>query len=621
MYWRVTFERVAVCDVRSCHARPVRVDMMRRISRLVLRRSTCLGVLLVAFAACALPAPDPIAPVFPENPAIPAPYRGAAFILDVSTRARSVKVSAPTAGVAKPISNARFLFQADNRDAAFSLLGGDAVDLVVAGYVAGALGAEVPGKVLVTFDMQILNKLAGVQLVTPTFPTPPSGVSGLQAFPIEVTVTQSPGGVGAGGNVVIVTSPSFGSVVHSNHWDGAPHNFFNDVGCTSTATDCFRYESFGNIAPLGASAARQVGFLIDPTVSEFRVKVILAADLQAVTPPAPATVTGTITSNIGAIGSVQVSLSGGSFGVSGVSGVYSVSSVAPGVRAITLSNVPVGCAVPPLPPLTVIAGNTHTVNIALTCVIPTGAISGVITSSLGGGIAGVTVSAVPTGASPTPTTITLADGAFVLANVPASPSTGALAIANLPSNCTNPGPVSYTGLTVGGLVRDIVITCAAPPVTYPLTATWGPITAGGATGRQITLTFAIDMGSAPGSLAVDGANADSFAAIEFDVRYDGTGLNWISRALLSPAEFDLGTVGDVNPFSLNTILRGAIASSTGATRTGAFSLVRLSFGIAAGFQGTITPQVTVIGALGSSSGLVNIAASVVVVGPGSLVVP
>jgi hypothetical protein len=43
--------------------------------------------------------------------------------------------------------------------------------------------------------MQILNKLDGYQLTTPTFPTPPSGVVGVQAFPFEITVTTTSGGV------------------------------------------------------------------------------------------------------------------------------------------------------------------------------------------------------------------------------------------------------------------------------------------------------------------------------------------------------------------------------------------------------------------------------------------
>ncbi|MBC8088118.1 MAG: carboxypeptidase regulatory-like domain-containing protein [Phycisphaerae bacterium] len=589
-------------------------------------RRKCSGLLtgfLIAVGACALPAPDPVDPIFPDAPAIPAQYRGAAFILDVSTLKRSISVSAPTAGVARPIAAPRAAVTSNDL-AQFSLLGGDAVDLAVTGYVAGALGADVPGKVLITFDLQVLNKLAGIELITPTFPTPPSGVSGLQAFPIEVSVTQSAGGVGTVGNVIVITSPSFGAVVHSNNWDGAPHNFFNDVGCTASATDCFRYEAFGDIAPLGASAVRQVGFLIDPTVSDFRVKVILAADLRAVAPPAPAVVNGIVTSNIGPIANVTVSLSGGYFGVSGSTGAYSISGVATGVRAFTLSNVPPGCT-PLLPPaISVTPGSILVVNFVLTCIVPTGSITGTITSSLGGVLTGITISATPSGGSATPVAMTNSSGNYSLSNVTTFPSTGTLTLGNLPSNCVNPGPASYAGLTVTGLVQNIVIACTAPPFTYPLIGTWGPITNGGATGRQVTLSFAIDMGSAPGSPSIEGPNADPLTAIGIRVEYDGARMNWASRTLLSPAEFDLGVFNELNQNFFNAALLGAILSTTGATKTGAFPLVRLTFNIANGFSGTIVPSVIVTEALAKAPPGGNfpvITTNILVIGPGNLVVP
>lgn len=65
-------------------------------------------------------------------------------------------------------------------------------------------------------------------------------------------------------------------------WDGAPHNFFNDAGCTQLPTDCLPYEPYPAIGPLMTSAPRTIDFLVDPTVQDFRVTLLLAADLQPV---------------------------------------------------------------------------------------------------------------------------------------------------------------------------------------------------------------------------------------------------------------------------------------------------------------------------------------------------
>ncbi|MBC8088116.1 MAG: hypothetical protein H7Z40_12680 [Phycisphaerae bacterium] len=220
-------------------------------------------------------------PLLPGNSNSPSPYRNAAFIVDVSTVRRTVKISAPVATLGtKPL-----VAGLQSSAAHLSLLGTDVIDVSVSNYVAGAIGVVVPGKILVTFDLTLHNRLSGIRLVTPTFPLPPAGVTGVQAFPFEVSVITTSGGVGTVGNEILVTSPRFGSVIASNHWDGAPHSFFNDTDCTTGSNDCFRYEPFGMIGPLGASQSRQVGFLVDPTVGDLRVRLIVAANVQAVAVP------------------------------------------------------------------------------------------------------------------------------------------------------------------------------------------------------------------------------------------------------------------------------------------------------------------------------------------------
>ncbi len=243
------------------------------------------GVMVTfALAGCSsanVVAPEPL---MPGNTAGGSQFRNAAFVLDVSTMRRTVKISPPTASLPGRTSAASLPVQA-TASAHLSLLGGDVIDVSVSNYVAGAIGVVVPGKILVTFELTLHNRLNGIRLVTPTFPTPPTGVSGVQAFPFEVSVVTSAGGVGAVGNEILVTSPRFGLVIASNHWDGAPHSFFNDTDCTGSSNDCFRYEPFGSIGPLGASQARQVGFLVDPTVGDLRVRLIVAANVQAVSAP------------------------------------------------------------------------------------------------------------------------------------------------------------------------------------------------------------------------------------------------------------------------------------------------------------------------------------------------
>src|SRR5262249_45930891 len=150
------------------------------------------------------------------------------------------------------------------------------------------------GKILITFDLQIHDKLTGVDLVAPTFPTPPPGTTGVLMFPFEIAVTTTSGGVTVGGpgNEVVVSSPRSGAVIASDDWNGngagssgAPWNFFSEDPCTETSTTCFRFEEYGTIGALGSSESRTVGFLIDPTVGDFRVRMLVAADLSSTGSP------------------------------------------------------------------------------------------------------------------------------------------------------------------------------------------------------------------------------------------------------------------------------------------------------------------------------------------------
>ncbi|HKS05810.1 MAG TPA: carboxypeptidase-like regulatory domain-containing protein [Gemmatimonadaceae bacterium] len=560
-----------------------------------------------------------VAPQLPGNPPIPPQYRGQAFILDVSPSRGTVRITAPSSTLS--LGEAQGNLNVGD-EATFSLLGGDAIDLTSANFVAGAVGASVPNKVLVTFDLTVNNKLPGIQLGTPTFPTPPAGTVGAVAFPFEISVVTTSGGVSSSNNEIIVESPRYGAVASSNNWDNADHNFFSGGGCTLSSTDCFRSEAFGVIDPLGASLTKNVGFLIDPTVGDFRVKVILAADLVVTATPTPGTVQGSVTSpQIGAISGANVSVSGGFAGVTNGAGAYSIPGVATGSRTVSVSNLPAGCTAPASQNATVTSGGTAVVNFSVTCTVPTGTISGTISSSLGGGISGAQVVVTPTGGSALPGVATSGAGAYSVGGVPTIPPTGSITLANLPAGCTNPGATPYSGLTTGGLTVNITVTCVAAPFSYPFSAAWGAITNTGPTGRQVTLEFSINMGGAPGRPDVNGAAADDLAGISFNVGYNGVGLDYTVRTLTDPTgSLDLGIVNETNAGTASAQAAVAVASTGGLTVSGSTSIIRLTFNIATGFSGTINPSVVVTEAL-ATTGLINVTSSVAVQALPALIIP
>ena len=333
---------------------------------------------MVLLSACADTALTPPAAVLPTDPAIPAQYRGAAFIFDVNATKKTVGVTAPTTTIRSPISAAS-LNLGVNSGRSYSVLGGDVIGLSVSNFQASAVGAFTPGKLRITFDLGINNRLAGIRLVTPTFPAPPVGVTGVQAFPFQMSVTSTSGSVekGTANNETVIT-PSLGLVVPSTDWDGDPHNFFNDTGCPVTATDCFRYESFGVVGPLGSSMAQRIGFDVDPTIAIFRVRVLLVADLENnVGGPPPGGVSGTVTTPAGvSLAGAIVNVSGGFSGTVAAGGAYTVASVPTGSRTVSVTNLPSFCVTPVSQSVTVSAGAAATANFIVACTVPTAPLPG-----------------------------------------------------------------------------------------------------------------------------------------------------------------------------------------------------------------------------------------------------
>jgi hypothetical protein len=457
--------------------------------------------------------------VLPAGPTIPPQYRGAAYQFEVSTTKKTVKVIPPTSGTINGPSGSVNLDVKPSGVGGVrqSLLGPEVIDIrVVPGsFVAGPLNNPTAGKRLISFDVIIDNKLNSVNLIKPTFPTPPAGAAGPLLFPFEITVPTTSGGATGGPGSIVVVPPRGGSVTVNTEWDGSPFNFFNDAGCGATANDCFRYEEFSVIQAAQSSNARKIGFEIDASVGDFTVKVIAAADLQNSTGGVGVgTISGVVSSpQLGNLGNVNVGVSGGFSGTTAAgTGAYSIANVTSGSRTVSVTGgLPAGCAQPADQTVTLAAAGTQTVNFSVTCNVPTGTVGGVITSSLGGGIQGVTVTLTPNGGSALPAFTTGASGGYTFGSVPVADGTGSITLGNLPAGCTNASPYSYTGLTNGGSVtRDIVVTCAAAPQFGTLTGTIRR-SDNNAVVSGVTVAITPGSGTAPANQTTDATGVYTFS--------------------------------------------------------------------------------------------------------------
>jgi hypothetical protein len=126
-----------------------------------------------------------------------------------------------------------------------------------------------------------------------------------------------------------------------------------------------------------------------------------------------------------------------------------------GGGSIALSSLPAmyNCTTPtPAPYAGMTANGTLTVNIVVQCATAFGTVSGTITNSQGGTIAGATLTVTPTGGQALPSVISGTNGTYKVDSVWTPPATGAVAVTGLPAGCTAPAPQPYSGLAVGGTV-------------------------------------------------------------------------------------------------------------------------------------------------------------------------
>lgn len=549
------------------------MQLFRRFGARVQRTLSfgAIGAAMIVGSACSSDTTG-AGPVIPGTPAPNPTITRAAFLADVNVRTGEVKLRPPQlTGTQNGLSAAAregSALDASLSGVDLSLVGGDVVQLTSSNFAASAVGAFAPGKIRVTFDVSVTNKLSGVQLVGPTvFPAPPAGTSGPILFPFDISVAVTSGGTATGGqgNDIIITLPSYGLVAPSINWDGAPHNFFNDADCstpnnggggTNNGSDCFRWEEFlGPIFPGSTTAASQVGFDIDPTVGQFTARLLVAADLQNSGPAPTGTVAGTVSSpQLGTLNGVTVAATSGITTLTGTTasaGAYSIASVPTGPASVAITGgLPAGCTNPGPQSATVTNGGTATVNFTVTCPVPTGTVTGTISfTGTSPSPTGIAVVVTPTGGSAQAAVSPNGAGFYSRSAVPVGPGSGSVTLSNLPSGCTNPGAGSYSGLTNGGtVIVDFTVPCTPPPVGYPYTGTAVD------NGPTVTISFSLDMSGADDP-AIPGA--DDISAIQGSFSYNSARLSApvcgnVAGSGLTNGTFNTSTAGTIGFLNFTT---------------------------------------------------------------------
>ena len=543
------------------------------------------------------------APTLPGNTPT-AQFRPLAFTADVDMRTGKITIVAPNASTA----NGPTLSLGGEERPNLSLLGGEAVRLIPSNYVADPV---VNGKVHVTFDVNIENKLPGVKFITPTWPVAPA--AGVILFPLDYTVTTTPGGVtGGDGNEVIIETPSRGTVTPSIDWNGtgtagsgAPYSFFNDATCSVTPdSDCFRWEAFETeILPLSGSAAKKVGFDIDASVGQFRVRMIVAADLAAAGTVAPGSISGVVNSPVrGNLSGVTVTASSGQTGTTDAAGAFSLAGVNPGSRTVTLSNLPAGCTAPAPQSVSVTSGNNVVANFTVTCTGQPGTIAGIVTSDVGNApLPNVTVTASLGGTAVTSTT-----GAYSIASAPSG--AGTLAFSGLPAGCVAPA-TSYTLPSNGSITVNVVVDCPTPVGPgYQYNTTWTNLPGG-----QVAVDLRIDMRTFNSATITDvttlGVTGDPLTGAQLSFTYDATKLTFVEGLGTGSPQITAAP-------TVNGSVAGTVSVLNGGTAlvTGNVGIVRVVFQrTAAATAGTSVGTTTTLTAASSRTGgaTVNILANVV----------
>jgi hypothetical protein len=362
------------------------------------------------------------------------------------------------------------------------------------------------------------------------------------------------------------------------------------------------------------SEAHSIGFDLDPTVGQFRARMIVAADLAPSGVVAPGAVAGLVTSPVrGPLSGVTVSVTGAPApGTTAGDGSYTVPNVPPGTRSVSLSGLPAGCTAPAAQTVSVASGATATANFSVDCTGLPGTISGVVTrSNDGSALSGVTVTA--TGGA---TDATDAAGAYSISG--AAAGNGSLVVTGQPAECSA-SSTPYTLPSGGSIVVNIVVTCGAPPQPgYQYTATFSALA-----GNQVALDLRIDMRTFNRADITDittagpnGGTGDPLTGAQLSFTYDQSKLTFASFEATSAPFITAGpTVNGGTPGSVSVL-----AGNT-TLQTGNVGIVRIIFDRVAGSTGSVATVTNLIAASSrSGTTTINIRPNVVV-NEGTFVLP
>jgi sugar lactone lactonase YvrE len=296
---------------------------------------------------------------------------------------------------------------------------------------------------------------------------------------LAVVVTSSLGGGVANVNVVVTpsgdsalngaTTNSGGSATFPNVGSGGGSIALSNVpsACVQPSPVTYSGKASGGTitVPITLQCSATAG-AITGTVLTSQGNVSIGAGVGVIVTPHGAAALPAVSTN-----------ASGMFVVTGV-------PVSDGTGSLTFTNLPSNCPTPatgtPYSGLT--SGKSLTVtNITITCSPPSGVVTGTISSSLGGGLAGVSVIVTPNGGTAMAAVTTNSAGGFSVNAVPVGSGTGGgtgtVAINHLTPNCTAPtSPSNYTGLTNGTSVTvNVTVTCTTPygVIRGTIVTSWG----------------------------------------------------------------------------------------------------------------------------------------------------
>lgn len=198
----------------------------------------------------------------------------------LASLSRTIVIGAPTLEVARPTPG-----PLHGIGTFASLLGYDAFDVEVRNVTRSEIGDFLPGRIRMRAELRIRNTFHSLQLLRSSFPMAPDGVNGLMLFAAAAEAVEDDGSVVTAGNTVIVRSPSQGRVTVSTDWTGEPFDYQRSTfaTCGDPRIVCARYiELPAPLMPGETSPFIGVGFDVDPTVRNVRVRLLLAANVANV---------------------------------------------------------------------------------------------------------------------------------------------------------------------------------------------------------------------------------------------------------------------------------------------------------------------------------------------------